>query len=192
MAAITSSTEHRPVIDPSTYLAKETLKDGTEVTIRAIQPEDSASVLESFKNLDRDAIYRRFFSLKKELSDAELKQLTDVDFSRVVALVVTTETDKGETLIAGGRYAVENPESSQAAELAFLTDEAHRGRGIASLLLRHLIRLAQEAGVSRLEADVLADNHPMLVVFRRSGLPMRQQREGSVIHVTLDLRPDRS
>jgi hypothetical protein len=84
MAAITSLTEHRPVIDPSTYLAKETLEDGTEVTIRAIQPEDSASVLEGFKNLDHDAIYRRFFSLKKELSNAELKQLTDVDFSGVV------------------------------------------------------------------------------------------------------------
>jgi len=192
MAAITSSTEHRPVTDPITYLAKETLKDGTEVTIRAIQPEDSASVLEGFKNLDRDAIYRRFFSLKKELSDAEVKQLTDVDFSQVVALVVTIETGKGETLIAGGRYAVENPETSQAAELAFLTDEAYRGRGIAGLLLRHLIRVAQKAGISRFEADVLADNHPMLVVFRRSGLPMRQQREGSVIHLTLDLQLDRS
>ena len=180
------------MIDPSTYLAKETLKDGTEVTIRAIQPADSASVLEGFKNLDRDAIYRRFFSLKKELSDAEVKQLTDVDFSQVVALVVTIETGKGETLIAGGRYAVENPETSQAAELAFLTDEAYRGRGIAGLLLRHLIRLAQKAGISRLEADVLADNHPMLVVFRRSGLPMRQQREGSVIHLTLDLQLDGS
>ena len=180
------------MIDPSTYLAKETLKDGTEVTIRAIQPEDSASVLEGFKNLDRDAIYRRFFSLKKELSDAEVKQLTDVDFSQVVAFVVTIETGKGETLIAGGRYAVENPETSQAAELAFLTDEAYRGRGIAGLLLRHLIRLAQKAGISRLEADVLADNHPMLAVFRRSGLPVRQQREGSVIHLTLDLQLDRS
>jgi len=192
MAAITSSTEHRPVIDPSTYLAKETLEDGTEVTIRAIQPEDSTGVLESFEKLDRDAIYRRFFSLKKELSDAEVKQLTDVDFSQVVALVVTTKTGKGETLIAGGRYAVENPETSQAAELAFLTDEAYRGRGIAGLLLRHLIRLAQKAGISRLEADVLADNHPMLAVFRRSGLPVRQQREGSVIHLTLDLQLDRS
>jgi RimJ/RimL family protein N-acetyltransferase len=192
MAAITSPTEPRPVIDPITYLAKETLKDGTEVTIRAIRPEDSASVLEGFKNLDRDAIYRRFFSPKRELSDAEIKQLTDVDFSRVVALVVSTNTSKGETLIGGGRYAVEGSESSQAAELAFLTDEGYRGRGIASLVLRHLIQLAQDAGVSRLEADVLADNHPMLMVFRRSGLPMKQRREGSVIHVILELRPDRS
>src|SRR5262249_48099447 len=98
-------------------------------------------------------------------------------------------TAKGETLVAGGRYAIESPETSHAAELAFLTNEAYRGRGIAGLLLRHLIRLAQKAGISRLEADVLADNHPMLVVFRRCGLPMRQRREGSVINVILELQP---
>jgi RimJ/RimL family protein N-acetyltransferase len=189
MAAITLSTEHRPVIDPSTYFVKETLKDSTEVTVRAIRQDDNGAILEGFESLDREAIYRRFFSPKKELSDAELKQLTDVDFSRVVALVVTTETSEGETLIGGGRYAIEGLESSRTAELAFLTDEAYRGRGIASLLLRHLMQLAREAGVSRFEADVLADNHPMLVVFRRSGLPMRQRREGSVIHITLELQP---
>jgi RimJ/RimL family protein N-acetyltransferase len=101
--------------------------------------------------------------------------------------VVTTETSKGKTLIGGGRYAVESPESSRAGELAFLTAEDYRGRGVASLLLRHLIQLAMEAGVSRLEADVLADNHAMLGVFRRSGLPAQQRRDGSVIHVTLEL-----
>src|SRR5215813_3838009 len=157
------------MVDPSTYLAKETLKDGTEVIIRAIRREDSGSVLEAFKSLDREAVYRRFFSPKKELSDAELKQLTEVDFSRVVALVVTTGTSEGETLIGGARYAAEGPETSRTAELAFVTGEDYRGRGIASLLLRHLTRLAQEAGLSWFEADVLADNHPMLLVFRRSG-----------------------
>jgi len=139
MAAITSSTEHRPVIDPSTYLAKETLKDGTEVTVRAIRREDSGSILESFKTLDREAIYRRFFSPKKELSDAELKQLTDVDFSRVVALVVTTGTSEGETLIGGARYAAEGPETSRTAELAFVTGEDYRAMLIRSAVVAGVI-----------------------------------------------------
>ena len=178
--------------DPRNYLVEETLKDGTAVTVRAIRREDGRAILEAFENLDREAVYRRFFSPKKELTDAELKQLTDVDFSRVVALVVTTLTSKGETLIGGGRYAVEGPVSPQTAELAFLTDEDYRGRGIASLLLKHLIRLALTEGVSRFEADVLADNHPMLVVLRRSALPITQRREDSVIHISLELQPDRS
>ena len=78
-------------------------------------------------------------------------------------------------------------ETPRSAELAFLTGEGYRGRGIASLLLRHLKRLAEDAGVAQFEAEVLAQNQPMLAVFRRSGLPMRQSREGNVVHVTLSL-----
>ena len=146
--------------DPRDYLAHDTLKDGTKVMVRAIRRGDRASVLSAFKELDREAVYRRFFSPKKELTDAELKHLTEVDFGEVVALVVTTETTKGETLIGGGRYAVEDGETTRSAELAFLTGEGYRGRGIASLLLKHLKRLAEDAGVVQFEADVLAQNQP--------------------------------
>ena len=86
-----------------------------------------ASVLEAFKGLDREAIYRRFFSPKKELTDAELKQLTEVDFSQVVALVATTKTSNGETLIGGGRYAVEDPESASKRR-ARLSDRGRLSR----------------------------------------------------------------
>jgi RimJ/RimL family protein N-acetyltransferase len=173
--------------DPRNYTAKDVLGDGTEVAIRAIAPEDRASVLEAFEGLDREAVYRRFFSPKKELTDAELKGLTEVDFADVVALVATVKTSKGELLIGGGRYAVDEPESLRSAELAFLTGEAYRGRGIASILLKHLTRLAKDAGLERFEAEVLAQNQPMLAVFKRSGLPMRQSREGATVHVTLSL-----
>jgi RimJ/RimL family protein N-acetyltransferase len=176
------------VVDFSNYLARETLKDGTEVTVRAIRPGDGPAILEAFRALDAESIYRRFFSPKKELSDAELKQLTDVDFQNVMALVVTAQKDGTEILLGGGRLATEGGDEPQSAELAFLTAGAQRGRGIASLLLRHLTRLGREAGLSRLEAEVLAENQAMLNVFRRSGLPLAQRREGNVVHVTLALR----
>jgi GNAT superfamily N-acetyltransferase len=169
------------------YLVRETLKDGEKVTVRAIRPDDAARILDAFGRLDRDSIYRRFFSPKKELSDAELKQLTEVDFKQVTALVVTTQAGDVEALLGGGRYAAEAGHPPQGAELAFLTAADYRGRGIASLLLRHLALLAQAAGLSRFVADVLADNEPMLNVFRRSGLALTQGREGNVIHVTLAL-----
>ena len=85
-------------MDPRNYIASEVLKDGTAVTIRAIRREDKGRLLEAFKNLDRESVYRRFFSPKKELSDSELDQLTDVDFSEVVALVVATQGADGEIL----------------------------------------------------------------------------------------------
>src|SRR6516162_1341614 len=159
-AAITSSTE-RGLMDPRNYSKSETLKDGTAVTVRSIRAEDSNSVLEAFKGMNKESVYRRFFSPKKELSPAELEQLTDVDFNKVVALVVTTQTAEGEVLIGGGRYAVDDPRSGNA-EVAFMTSSNYRGLGIASLILSHLAGIARDAGVRRFGADVLAENQPML------------------------------
>jgi GNAT superfamily N-acetyltransferase len=176
----------RNVNNPRNYIVTDTLKDGTTVTIRAIRRDDSGKVLEAFTNLDRESIYTRFFSYKRQLTETELRQITDVDFDHVVALVVTTRTRDGETIIAEGRYVTDDaPRSCRSAEVAFTTEEEYQGRGIARLLLRHLVRIARENGVSRLEADVLAGNQPMLTVFRRSGLPMQQRSEDGVLHVTL-------
>ena len=126
---------------------------------------------------------------KEDLTDAELEQVTDVDFRQVVALVATVSQADGEEIVIGdGRYAADTGEKPGRAELAFIIAEPYRGRGIASLLLRHLARIAQDAGLSAFEADVLAYNAPMLAVFQRSGLPICRRRERDIIHVTLSLR----
>jgi RimJ/RimL family protein N-acetyltransferase len=177
------------VADPRNYFTHGTLKDGTAITVRGIRPGDAERILDEFGRLDQEAIYRRFFSPKLELSSAELKQLTEVDFNQVVALVATTKRQGVETLLGGARYAVQPGEPRRSAELAFLTAGAYRGRGIAGILLRSLEQLARQAGLSRFEADVLADNQSMLNVFRRTGMKMEQRREGNVVHVTLWFEP---
>ena len=174
------------MIDVRNYTELETLRDGTPVTIRAIQCGDSGSILAAFNRLDRESVYTRFFTYKKGLTDAELKSFTDVNFDHVVALVVTKRAEDGEVLIGGGRYCSEDAlHASQRAELAFITEDGYRGRGIASLILRHLILIGRDQGLLQLEADVLAQNQAMLAVFKRSGLSMSQRRDGNVIHVTL-------
>jgi GNAT superfamily N-acetyltransferase len=179
------------VINPRHYRVTQTLRDGTAVTIRAIQPDDRGKVVAAFMNLDRESIYTRFFTHKSSLSEKELRQLTDVDFHHVVALVVTARTEDGETIIAGARYVADDASRPcRRAEVAFTTKEDYQGRGIARLLLQHLAQIARENGVSQLEADVLAGNQRMLTVFRRSGLPMHQHSADGIIHVTLSLPPE--
>jgi GNAT superfamily N-acetyltransferase len=176
------------MIDLRNYIAHVILRDGTSVSIRTIHRDDSGRVLRAFARLGRDSIYTRFFSHKRVLTDADLRQITDVDFDRVVALVVTTGVGDDETIVGGGRYiADDGPRPGRSAEVAFTIDDDYQGRGIARLLLGHLVQIARENGVSWLEADVLAENQPMLTVFRRSGLPVHQRSDGSVIHVTLSL-----
>jgi GNAT superfamily N-acetyltransferase len=173
------------VVDVRSYSAVETLKDGSPVTIRAIRREDSGAILSAFDALDPESVYTRLFTYKKGLTDKDLKQITDVDFDRTVALVVTRQGKKGGELIGGGRYVCDA--AHKGGELAFLTSDAYRGLGIASLILKHLVHIARTHGLLRLEADVLGQNRAMLEVFRRSGLPVKERTEGGVVHVVLGL-----
>lgn len=146
----------------------------------------------AFQNLESESIYTRLFRYKDELTDAELKTITEVDFEKSVALVVTLASAEGdETIIGGGRYVQYDPPNvSRSAEIAFTVEEDYQGQGIAGMVLRHLIGIARAKGVSRFEAEVLPRNKAMLTVLARSGLPLKQSLEDGVLHATLSLEPD--
>lgn len=175
--------------DAKSFYIRDVLKDGARVTIRAIRPDDRNRLFEAFRLLEKDSIYTRFFGHRKDPSDAELDRAVNVDFVRQVALVVTIETERGETIIASGRYiGSADPNSERSAEVAFVVEEDFHGRGIASRLLTHLAALARSQGLERFEADVLSQNGAMRAVFERCGLPVRQRHEGGgVIHLTIEL-----
>jgi RimJ/RimL family protein N-acetyltransferase len=175
--------------DARNYRVIDKLKDGTPVTVRAIRPDDKNRIVEAFKNLDPESIYSRFFYRKRDLTDEDLKIITEVDFENAVALVLTIPAgDRGETIIGVGRYIMYNSSDAlRSAEIAFTVEEDYQGQGIASGLLRHLIGIAREKGVSRFEADVLSENRAMVAVFAHSGLPIKQSLETGVVHVSLSL-----
>jgi RimJ/RimL family protein N-acetyltransferase len=176
------------VIDARNYNADAVLRDGTPVTVRAILGADREDVLAVFKSQNRESVYTRFFTYKKALTDAELSQISEVDFDHVVALVVTMATDNKEQLIGGGRYASSPPlYALRSAELAFMTRDDFRNKGVASLILRHLVEIGRAQGMLRFEAEVLACNPAMLAVFRQSGLPIKARSEDGVVHVVLSL-----
>jgi RimJ/RimL family protein N-acetyltransferase len=176
------------MIDAAHYDQIETLKNGTAVRVRSIRADDKQKISEAFRNLESESIYTRFFHHKKGLSDDELKAASEVDFETVVALVVTLGQGDNETIIAGGRYAVLDPAAAQRnAEVAFMVEEDYQGQGLASILLRHLVAIARQKGVSRFVAEVLAQNKAMVKVFERSQLPVQKKFETGTLHVTLSL-----
>jgi len=153
------------------------------LNIRPIRAEDKAPIVEAFHALEPRSIYQRFFFNKKELSDAELRGLTEPNQAREAVLVATIPTGNGERIVGLGRYTG----NEECAQLAFTVEEDHQGRGIATGLLRRLIHLAREHGISRFEAHVLAENGPMLSVLRHSGLPATERERDGIVTVTLAL-----
>jgi GNAT superfamily N-acetyltransferase len=171
-------------VSAAEYSAVEPLRDGRRVEIRALRPADRAGLLEAVAHMSEEALYRRFFAPKRAFSEKEIEFYLNVDFVSHVALVAVLE-EGGRPVIAGGaRYIVSAP---GRAEVAFAVDDPHQGLGIATRLMRHLATIARAAGIAELYAEVLPDNRPMLAVFARSGLPMRQTREDGVVQVALAL-----
>lgn len=166
------------------YSATELLRDGRTAEIRALRPEDRAGMLAAIGRTSKQSLYRRFFAVKREFTDQEVDFFVNVDFVNHVALVAVLTEDERQMIVGGARYiAVGTGE----AEVAFVVDDAHQGRGIGAALMRHLTAIARQAGIKELIAEVLPENAAMLRVFETSGLRTTTRREADVIHVTLQL-----
>jgi len=173
--------------DARNYSAQETLKNGLQVTMRAIRPDDIEPLKAAFKELDERTVYLRFFGLK-QVSHNDLTKAADVDFVRTVALVVCKQDGAEEKIIGGGRYiSFGEADPPDMAEVAFVVEEDYHGLGIAGMVLRHLSGIAKDKGIVEFHAEVLPENKGMLAVFSRSGFPVTQEYEDGVTHVTLSL-----
>src|SRR4029079_18529167 len=118
--------------DARDYVASETLRNGLQVTVRALRPDDRDRVAAAVRGLDRESIYLRLFSYRNELTDAALDRIMRFDTTSEVVLLVVTGDERG---IGSGRYVATSRDS---AEVAFMVEEDFHGQGIASRLLRHL------------------------------------------------------
>ena len=119
--------------------------------------------------------YLRFFAPYPRLSERDVRRFTQVDYVDRVAFILTL----GEEMIAVGRY--DRTEDNQA-EVAFLIEDAHQGRGIAQLLLEHLAEAARERGITRFVAEVLPQNRRMAQVFADAGYRMSKGIEDGVLN----------
>ena len=139
--------------------------------------------MRAFRALDPRSVYLRFFSHRKELSEEELRRVTECDGVSEAVLVAANGSGDQEIIVGLGSYV----RSGAAAEIAFAVEVDFRGRGIASRLLRQLVDIARANGIVQFEADVLAENTPMLAILRSSALRMRTSQGEGVVHATLFL-----
>jgi RimJ/RimL family protein N-acetyltransferase len=170
--------------EAATYSAKEVLRDGRPMEIRALRLDDRDALIAAIGRTSADSFYRRFFGVKHEFTEQQIASFLNIDFINHVALVAVVGESARPTIVGGGRYVVVKPGT---AEVAFAIVDEYQGQGIGAALLRHLAAIARSAGLVELVAEVLSENAPMLKVFKKSGLGLSTKRESGVVHVTLRL-----
>jgi RimJ/RimL family protein N-acetyltransferase len=160
------------------------LADGTTLRLRPIRRDDDASMLRLFHRLSPQTIYRRFMSLVTHMDEQGVQRFTHIDFENEMAIVAVVDDPGepgGEKIIAVGRY-VRLPRPTHA-EVAFTVEDAYQGLGIGTHLLQELLPFARLAEIEVLEAEVLADNHNMISVFRNMGFEISSSLREGVVHI---------
>ncbi|QEU88115.1 bifunctional acetate--CoA ligase family protein/GNAT family N-acetyltransferase [Streptomyces viridosporus] len=180
---------------PAHWEADVVLRDGGTARIRPITVDDAERLVSFYEQVSDESKYYRFFAPYPRLSAKDVHRFTHHDFVDRVGLAATV----GGEFIATVRYdrigADGAPASASAdeAEVAFLVQDAHQGRGVASALLEHIGAVARERGIRRFAAEVLPANTKMIKVFTDAGYTQKRSFEDGVVRLELDLEPtDRS
>ncbi|MFE6287384.1 GNAT family N-acetyltransferase [Streptomyces sp. NPDC057877] len=198
---------------PAHWEADVVLRDGGTARVRPITVDDAERLVSFYEQVSDESKYYRFFAPYPRLSAKDVHRFTHHDFVDRVGLaatiggefIATVRYDRigpngtpasapahpsPTTALAGGRSAPAPPET---AEVAFLVQDAHQGRGVASALLEHIAAVARERGIRRFAAEVLPANTKMIKVFTDAGYTQKRSFEDGVVRLEFDLEPtDRS
>ncbi|MFJ5095717.1 GNAT family N-acetyltransferase [Streptomyces sp. NPDC088557] len=180
---------------PDHWEADVVLRDGGTARIRPITAEDADRLVSFYEQVSDESKYYRFFAPYPRLSAKDVHRFTHHDFVDRVGLAATV----GGEFIATVRYdriddrGLPASGSADEAEVAFLVQDAHQGRGVASALLEHIAAVARERGIRRFAAEVLPANTKMIKVFTDAGYTQKRSFEDGSVRLHLDLEPtDRS
>ncbi|ODA71407.1 bifunctional GNAT family N-acetyltransferase/acetate--CoA ligase family protein [Streptomyces sp. AVP053U2] len=180
---------------PAHWEADVVLRDGGTARIRPITVDDAERLVSFYEQVSDESKYYRFFAPYPRLSAKDVHRFTHHDFVDRVGLAATV----GGEFIATVRYDRIGPDGTPAsapadeAEVAFLVQDAHQGRGIASALLEHIAAVARERGIRRFAAEVLPANSKMIKVFTDAGYTQKRSFEDGVVRLEFGLEPtDRS
>ena len=168
---------------PDRWESDVVLSDGGTMAVRPIRPEDAERIVAFHERQSPESIYFRFFSPRPRLSERDVERFTHVDYVDRMAFIGLI----GDDLVGVARYDRHRARSD--AEVAFFIDDAHHGRGMATVLLEYLAAAAREVGISGFTASVLPQNRKMLGVFTQAGFTARSHFEDGVIEVELGIEP---
>ncbi|QZY27862.1 bifunctional GNAT family N-acetyltransferase/acetate--CoA ligase family protein [Nocardioides coralli] len=177
-----SEVEEETAQPPRHWEADVLLRDGRTAHLRPVRPGDGELLVAFYSRVSEESKYFRFFTPMPRLSDRDVQRFITVDHRDRVAMVM----EVGGHMIAIGRYDVVEPGQ---AEVAFLVEDRHQGRGIGQLLLEHLAQAGRENGIERFHAEVLPDNKKMLATFRDAGYRVASDYEDGVMEVEFSIDP---
>ncbi|MBL9169156.1 MAG: bifunctional acetate--CoA ligase family protein/GNAT family N-acetyltransferase [Verrucomicrobiales bacterium] len=157
---------------PTEYSFQGKLKNGREVILRPISPEDEPLMVQFHRRLSGQSVYQRYFAplkLDERIAHDRLSRLCFIDYDREMALVAQLAGShaSGSEILAVGRLS--RSHGRPEAEFALTVNDEWQGQGLGTQLLQRLVQIGRTEGLKVIRATILSENHHMLEVAKRVG-----------------------
>lgn len=162
---------------------------GRRYTLRPLHPSDERRLQEFFYSHTPETIVQRYGHPVKRMGRQRAYELVSVDQRKDLALAVFELQGPRQIIHAVGRYFADK--GSTTAELAFVVRETKRRTGFASRLLDAMVAVGRRRGLKAMWALVLADNQPMLNLFRKAGATVKRSNEPNMMRIDLPIQKPR-
>ena len=163
---------------PTRYASNWSMKDGSDVLIRPIRPEDEPAMVKFHATLSERSVYLRYFhlmNLSQRVAHERLTRICFIDYDREMALVAERN---GEILAVARLTRVLG---SNDAEVAVLVSDQFHGRGLGKELLARLVIVGGDEKLAALKADILPDNRDVMRICEKLGFTLRHSVEDEVV-----------
>ncbi len=152
---------------PKKYEILWLLKNGQEVLLRPIKPEDEPMWLEMFQSFSEESIRYRFFQMLKDTPHEVRVRYCNVDYDREVAIVAEMVENGKRKILGVSRVSIET--DGKSSEMAFIVSDYWQGLGLGTKMVDYALDIAKEKGVENVYAIMLPDNYRALSLDQENG-----------------------
>ncbi|WP_225414413.1 bifunctional acetate--CoA ligase family protein/GNAT family N-acetyltransferase [Stigmatella hybrida] len=155
---------------PSQYEGRLRTKDGTELIVRPIRPEDEPKMEAFHRALSEQSVFMRYagmMRLDQRVAHERLARICFIDYAREMALLAIHPTPEGDEIVGVGRLT--RLQGTGDGEFAMLISDRMQYQGLGSEMLQRLVDIGREWGLERIVADILSRNRPMQRVCKKLG-----------------------
>ena len=170
---------------PKKYEMPWPLKNGQEVLLRPIKPEDEPMWLEMFQSFSEEAIRYRFFQILKDTPHEVRVRYCNIDYDREIAIVAELAENGRRKILGVTRLSIEP--DGKSGEMAFIVTDYWQGLGLGTKMVDYVLDIAKEKGIENVYAIMLRDNYRALSLTRKMGFNFEYLSDGTVKGV-LDLK----
>ncbi|MEM0360510.1 MAG: bifunctional acetate--CoA ligase family protein/GNAT family N-acetyltransferase [Candidatus Diapherotrites archaeon] len=173
---------HLAIMPYPEHLTKEVrLLNGAKVKLRAIMPEDEPRHLAMLRKFSPKTVRQRFFHMVRDWDHEALIRYCFNDYDREIAIVA--ERGKGEQRELLGVVRIMSDPGKNTAEFAIVVTDEWQRKGLGTIMLRYIMDIARQKGLSKIWGHVLVDNAELVSILHKEKFSFSTSEDKGVYYV---------